>query len=99
MCDLETWFKFIPRAQYKPHYMSGNCYVGDFQSSEVSWKVDQLQEDHFVFRAIQKSSWQEKLAEEFGVERDDQFVQGTFHSSEDMITMAKRILELSEERL
>lgn len=96
--DLETWFKFIPRAKYKPHYRDNECYVGDVQSEEVSWKVDQFHIDHYVFRPIKKKTWQETLSEEFDL--DYSTLGFGFHhtmTEERTIEFGKRILELSGE--
>ncbi|AGG57791.1 hypothetical protein VPBG_00018 [Vibrio phage helene 12B3] len=66
--DLETWYKFIPRAKYIPHYLAEEHYVGDWQSEDVSWKVEQISAENFIFRSIKEKTWQEKLCEEFDVE-------------------------------
>ena len=98
--DLETWFKFIPRAKYTPHYMNSECYVGDIQSEDVSWKVYQINVEHFVFRPIKKKTWQEQVESEFGFEhssKNENFYMKKNTLSEDgLIKMAKRIIELSE---
>ncbi|CAM0039162.1 hypothetical protein VPHK460_0022 [Vibrio phage K460] len=96
--DLETWYKFIPRAKYTPHYLSEEQYVGDWQSEDVSWKVEQISAENFVFRPIPEKTWQEKLCEEFA-DFDTESDIISYHGSmgkEDMVLFAKRILELSE---
>lgn len=103
--DLETWFKFIPRAKYVPHYLKEECYVGDFQSRDVSWRVSQISTEHFVFRPIKvKKTWQD-VAQEF-IKNDpvlsgDKFVEDIFGDDfteyhEPMKQLAKLIVENSK---
>ncbi|AUR93461.1 hypothetical protein NVP1187O_148 [Vibrio phage 1.187.O._10N.286.49.F1] len=105
--DLETWYKFIPRAKYMPHYLAEEHYVGDWQSEDVSWKVEQISVEGFVFRPIPEKTWQEKLCAEYS-EKNQIFRHLEYCESSDLIKLesyiepaelthfAKRILELSE---
>ena len=97
--DLETWYKFIPRAKYTPHYLSEEQYVGDWQSEDVSWKVEQISVENFVFRPIPEKTWQEKLCDEFPFflkwNKGDQLAEFT-GGYIDEVKLAKRIIELSE---
>lgn len=99
--DLENWYKFIPRAKYTPHYVFGEHYVGDWQSEDVSWRVEQLNAEHFVFRPIQEKTWQEELCDEYPL-LAYHLTHNKFHSVEvvmspsQLVDFAKRILELSE---
>ncbi|AUR91462.1 hypothetical protein NVP1161O_020 [Vibrio phage 1.161.O._10N.261.48.C5] len=96
--DMETWYKFIPRAKYTPHYVFGEHYVGDWQSGDISWKVEQISAENFVFRPLQEKTWQEKLCEEFGLEwcSIDGFYSDNPIADVTLIRLAKRIIELSE---
>ncbi len=105
--DLETWYKFIPRAKYTPHYVFGEHYVGDWQSEDVSWKVGQISVENFVFRPIKEKTWQEKLCEDFDVEgkgfrncsyekQVDLFKIEALLEPTELVNFAKCILELSE---
>ena len=105
--DLETWYKFIPRAKYTPHYLGEEHYVGDWQSEDVSWKVEQISAENFVFRPIPEKTWQEKLCEEYS-EKNQIFRYLEYCNSSDLIKLesfiepaelvnfAKRIIKLSE---
>ena len=99
--DLETWYKFIPRAKYTPHYLSEEQYIGDWRSEDVSWKVEQISAENFVFRPIPEKTWQEKLCEEYPLlayhPTHNKFhsVEGVMSPSQ-LVAFAKRILELSE---
>ncbi|CAM0042411.1 hypothetical protein VPHK406_0021 [Vibrio phage K406] len=105
--DLENWYKFIPRAKYTPHYLSEEQYVGDWQSEDVSWKVEQISAENFVFRPLQEQTWQEKLCEEYSeknqifryleyCEDSDLIKVEAYIEPAELIHFAKRILELSE---
>lgn len=64
----------------------------DVNTHNVFWSAD--------LRPIKETSWQEQLCEEFNmvyVEDEDSFVQLGIHNSEDMIKLAKRVVELSGE--
>ena len=105
--DLETWYKFIPRAKYTPHYLGEECYVGDWQFEDVSWRVEQISVENFVFQPIKEKTWQEKLCEEYSEKyqifryleycaSSDLIKLESFIEPAELVNFAKRILELSE---
>lgn len=71
----------------------------DVENGSVYSLSDTATINNYLYEKVEEElSWQEQLCEEFDmsyVEKGDQFVQGKLHNTEDMVNLAKRIIELS----